>query len=180
MDHTGELSFRLMDAIASEMDYSERLINLGLPLQRRVLILGAVANGELPLGAVDASTALEMIGRIGALVTGAMMNSAAREFVLTETNPNGTFATYGISRTAHAGFVASQFAPFDETTVQTFRWPDAHVRVLRSWIPEIPTRLTNAPPEIWQAMSDVAPGGEFEVRQMGPRVSGFSAECGHA
>ncbi|WP_072396451.1 hypothetical protein [Hyphomicrobium sp. CS1GBMeth3] len=176
----GPLSERLQDAIASELEYSEHLINLGLPLKRRVLILGTAANGELSLGELYAATEEEMLSRIGELVTAAMLNSAAREFVVTEPSPNGTFSTYGVSATAHGGFVASRYAPFDEDTLRPVRWSDGHVSILRVWIPEQPTRLNEASAGLWQAMVDVAPGGAFEMIQIGGLAYGFSAECGHA
>lgn len=174
------LSERLQDAIASELEYSEHLINLGLPLTRRVLILGAAANGELSLSDLYAATEDEMFSRIGELVTAAMLNSAAREFVVTEPNPDGTFSTYGVSATAHGGFIASRLAPFDDETLHPVRWSDTHAARLQAWIPAKPTRLNEASEALWQAMSDVAPGGAFEMKQIGGLAYGFSAECGHA
>lgn len=174
------LSDRLQNAIASELDHSERLINLGLAVERRVLILGALADGELSLGNLTASSEIEMIARIGALVTGAMLNAGAREFVLTEPLGNGTFATYAVSRRAHAGLTASQIAPFDEGSVQFIRWSDPHAALLQAWIPAAPTLLDEASIDVWQAMHDVAPGGPFEVKQIGSLTSGFNAECGTA
>lgn len=176
----GPLSERLQEAIASELEYSEHLISLGLPLTRRVLVLGAAANGELSLSDLYAATEDEMFSRIGELVTAAMLNSAAREFVVTEPNPDGTFSTYGVSATAHGGFIASRHAPFDDETLRPVRWSDAHAARLQAWIPAKPTRLNEASAALWQAMSDVAPGGAFEMKQIGGLAYGFSAECGRA
>lgn len=175
------LSERLQNAIAAELDHSERLINLGLPVKRRVLVLGAVADGELALGGLTASSEVEMIARIGALVTGAMLNTAAQEFVLTEPSSDGMcFTTYGVGRNAHAGLVASLRSPFDESSVQAVRWSEPHAAILQAWIPAKPALLANAAPELWQAMHDVAPGGQFELTQAGSLVSGFNFDVGHA
>lgn len=174
------LSDRLSSAIVSEAMSSADMLDGGIPLSRRVLVLGAYTDGLLDLGELEAASEQEMLRRIGLLVTGAMLNTSARELVVTEPCRDGTFITYGMSRCAHAGIRASMSMPFDEASMRSERWSDEHAAVLQSWIPSVPSVLTGVVPELVDAMYDVAPGGRFELTQVGTLVSGFNFEPGHA
>lgn len=176
------LSERLRAAVTREVEHSADLIDQGIPVSRRVLVLGAAADGMLELGELPAGMSDRDFADItGALVTGAMLNSVAREFVITDPADDGTFTTYGISRDGHGGIVASLACPFDGSTASVVCLPDEAVAVLRSWLPDVPAVLSlNDRSDIYEAMLAVAPGGQFEVTQAGPLVSGFSFEIGLA
>lgn len=176
------LSKRLSAAVDGETEFTAEMIDQGVPVTPRVLVLGAAADGVLELGELSPALSDRRVASImGALVTGAMLNSVAREFVITDPAEDGTFTTYGISRDGHGGIKASLAHPFDRATALAVSLSDEAVAVLRSWLPDVPAVLSlKDRPDIYEAMLAVAPGGLFEVTQAGPLVSAFNVEMGHA
>jgi len=176
----GPLSERVQDAIASETAFSGDLIDAGVPLSLRALILGSNGNYRLPLIALpEIQDDAEYTNMVRSFLHAAMLFTVGRAFVLTVPNRVlGSFTTHGVSEHADAGFVAPMAAPFDASATTRIDCPPVISNALRTCIPAVPAAI---PPELI-AMTNQAfqPGCPYELQRVGPHLNPFQYAEGQA
>lgn len=176
----GPLSERLQDAIASEIAFSGTLIDVGVPLSLRALILGSNGNYRLPLIALpEVDDDAEYSNMVRSYLQAAMLFTVGRAFVVTIPNPAlGTFTTHGVSEHADAAFLAPIIAPSDPQAVSRIEVPTLVSEMLRTCIPLAPAVLH---PDLIELTNQAfQPGCPYELQRVGPDLNPFQYVEGRA
>jgi hypothetical protein len=175
-----DLSERLQDAIATEIEFSAAMIDAGVPLSLRALLLGVNSNWRLPLIALpETPDDAKYSNMVRSYVHAGMLFTVARSYVLTIPNTVlGTFTTHGVSEGADAAFIAPMSAPFRSAEASRIESPAMVSNALRKWIPATPAVM---PFELaTQTNQAFQPGCPYELQKVGPSLNPFHYAEGRA
>lgn len=181
-DETQARLERLQSAVLSEFEHSAQMIDAGEMITPRALVLGFDRNYRMSLEGLLHDAADELyLGCLANALSGALLVSAARAFVLTDIDHESrTFTTYGVSETEHAGVIA-RLGPALQPLVPTpITWPHAAGAVMQSWIPRRPAAYPDDPAWLHLLAEIHLPGSLLELTPAGPLRYGFNLAGGHA